>query len=502
VRERPNILLITTDQQSWNARSVAGNAHIATPAMDQLAQLGLTFGRAYSTDPVCAPQRTTWMTGRYSSETGTPFNGGRVHPDLPDLGQLLDASGYRALHAGKWHVDGREVADSFEVLFEGERRVAAGGADIHDGAIAKAVAHFLISDGQDTGDDRPFFLQTHFINPHDICEYLHRFETCHRPNLVEQGLVTEADLPPLPANFDAQPDETVVQLVSRRIDGCLIHDGIRRALERWNELDWRSYIWHYYRYVEEVDRHIALVLDALRASPYADDTLVLFTSDHGESAGSHRMFQKFTLYEESVRVPLIAMSLGTGVPRAGEVDDDHVASGIDIFPTICDYAGIPVPSGTHGRSLRPLIDAPYNPGADDARAVAENWAYIESNYLGRGIVDHRIKYITEYVPNPQDTHLPPNAARNARGREQLFDLRDDPGETRDLAGRADHAPVLEQMRARLLNIEKRLDQRPLTGAEPRVTAQTWSERVHTYWSQQPAGPPMLANPVAPLHETA
>ncbi len=309
---RPNIVLLTTDQQSWDATSFAGNPHVRTPNLDRLLQRCLVFERAYSTDPVCTPQRTTWTTGRYSSETGSPFNEGSLHPDIPDLGAILRESGYKTVHVGKWHVDGRDPGDGFEVLYSGGLPISAGGGQIHDAAIARAAVSFL---GTQAGPD-PFFLQVHFVNPHDVCEYLHARELAPVPNAVDAGLLSEDDLPPLPGNFEYDRDETVIQMVSRRIPDCLIHDGIRRAVKNWSVTDWRCFVWHYYRYVEEVDRHIGIVLDALDPHLEAGNTVVLFASDHGESVGRHQMFQKFTLYEESVRVQLALFDPSVPSPAA------------------------------------------------------------------------------------------------------------------------------------------------------------------------------------------
>ena len=104
---RPNILFINTDQQTWDALSAYGNRWLSTPHMDRLVASGTSFMRSYCTDPVCAPARTSWATGRYTSEAGVPFNGGHLHADVPDLGPLLRAGGYGAGAGGAGHHAGR-----------------------------------------------------------------------------------------------------------------------------------------------------------------------------------------------------------------------------------------------------------------------------------------------------------------------------------------------------------------------------------------------------------
>ena len=139
--------------------------------------------RAYCTDPVCAPARSSWMTGRYSSETGVPHNRGVLHDDLPDLGAHLNAHGFPAYHAGKWHIAGRDVTESFRTLYVGKRRIGAGGGEYYDGATTRSVVEFLTGCGR----REPFFLQIGMVNPHDVCEYGHDFEETPIPDPVAAG---------------------------------------------------------------------------------------------------------------------------------------------------------------------------------------------------------------------------------------------------------------------------------------------------------------------------
>ncbi len=131
------------------------------------------------------------------------------------------------------------------------------------------------------------------------------------------------------------------------------------------------------------------------------NTLILFSVDHGEAHGRHRTFQKFALYEESIKVPMVIASLGDalGIPK-GVTDDDHFISGVDLLPTILDFAAAEIPAAVSGRSLRPLTKG-ENP------TDWPSFAYVESNYWGRAIITGRYKYVTEYRPADTDTHVPP-----------------------------------------------------------------------------------------------
>lgn len=473
--DRPNILFINTDQHTWNAISAYGNAHVQTPNIDRLHANGISFMRSYCSDPVCAPARASWMTGRFTSEAGTPFNGGYLHDDLPDLGRILMAGGYRAIHCGKWHVDGRDVHSSFDVLYFGQRPIGAGGGEYYDAAMTHAVVDFL------TGckDAGPFYLQVGYVNPHDICEYGHNFETKEMPDAIRRGMLNEAELPPLPENFEYDERETVLHRVCRRVDECLIHWPILRATRTWAEHQWRTFIWHHHRFVEKVDGEIGLILTALEQSGHADDTLIIFSVDHGEAFGQHQMFQKFSLYEASIRVPFIVATLGRGlnIPK-GVFDQTHFVSGVDLLPTVCDYAGIDPPEQVRGMSTRPFVEG---------REVAwRDFAFVESNYWGRALIFDRYKYVCEYIPHGDENDLlPPGPDPSRIGLEQLFDLQADPAETRNLAYEAGNRALLMHCRQTMLNFESELERRRVTHARPAQRIGEWAQRIRAHWDAHP-----------------
>ena len=449
---RPNILFINTDQQTWNAISAYGNGHLHTPNIDRLHQNGISFMKSYCCDPVCAPARASWVTGTYTSENGVCFNGGRMHEDIPDIGQVLNANGYFAAHSGKWHVDGRAMRGSFHNLFMGKRDIAACGGEYYDRVSTHAVIDFLDShDGS-----KPFFLQVGLVNPHDICEYQHNHEYKNIPGPVEQGIAGLGDLPPLPANFNYDERETAVQQVFRRGENPVYHGPINRGIRHWTELQWRFMIWNHYRFTEAADRQIGLMIDALQGSKFRDNTLIIFSVDHGESNGSHRMFQKFTLYEESIKVPFIVSDLsGRFVKGKNMFNRENYVSGVDLAPTVFDYAGVEVPKGVQGKSLRPLIEG--------KEVEWRDFAYIESNFWARAIVTDRYKYVMDYRPKAGDEKtklMPPGPDLNSIGSEAIFDLETDPGETENLVGDAGYHEALAGCRNRLFQFEKRLIRRP------------------------------------------
>ena len=432
-RGRPNILFILTDQQHAGMMNCAGNRWLNTPAIDSLAASGMRFQRAYATHPVCVPSRFSLQTGLMPSAVGMRSNQpceGQV--DLTDaqvrgcLGHRLRGAGYETVYAGKIHLPMRMNSIEslgYRLLTRNRRR-----------GLAERCADFLRRP-----HTRPFFLFTSFINPHDIC-YM-AINAARRaggsPSMdnvasrTVEGLLepvrssgdveefVQENCPPLPGNFEIPEGEPE----------CIAMHYVRgfRAYvrEHWGETEWRLHRWAYCRLTEMVDGEIAIMLDALRETGLDRNTLVVFTSDHGDLDAAHRLEHKDVLYEESVGVPLIMSH--PGVIPAGAVDDAHlVSNGLDLLPTLCDYAGAAPPVGLHGSSLRAPAEG----------RNASNWRrfLVAESKHGRMLRTDRVKYCIY---------------ESGANREQLMDLADDPGEMRNLAGLESRRPVLEHHRALL-----------------------------------------------------
>ncbi len=392
---KPNILFIHVDQMHADMISALGNDQLNTPAMDRLVREGYTFSKAYCAMPQCCSSRACWYTGRMSKEHGVVVNGYPIDPDIPDLGQWLRRENYDCVYTGKWHVTGRKLHESFEVL-----QPEHGMGEINDGNVARSAVAYL----QNRRNDQPFFLNVGFLNPHDCC-----FPAMPHggPGKYAFAPAVESDLPPLPGNFNDDYAE----------------NG-QPAIRDWSRRDWQYYIYQYHRMVEMVDAEVGRVMDALRASPYAENTLVVFASDHGDGAGFHAKVSKGFLEEEAFRVPTIAWWPGH-IP-ANVQDSDHLISGVDIPATICDYAGAPpLPQTTIAKSMRPLFE--QGNGAWRDYVVGET----SIGPLSVAIVEERYKSIifTDHT--------------------RLYDLQDDPLEIRDLADDSDHGETLARHRAHL-----------------------------------------------------
>ena len=176
MEQRPNILLITTDQHSAEALGHLGCNDVKTPGMDRLAARGISFTKSYSANPVCCPARASWFTGRHTPENGVVTNGANMVPTMPDLGQWLNKNGYNAYYSGKWHIPGRDVAQSFHHICPDPRNTAETG----DIASTRSAIGFL----QNYSQKEPFFLSVGLLNPHDICSFRTDTYDARRKNAV------------------------------------------------------------------------------------------------------------------------------------------------------------------------------------------------------------------------------------------------------------------------------------------------------------------------------
>ncbi len=420
--ERPNVLFVFTDQQTIRAMSCSGTPGVRTPNMDRLARRGVRFTQSYCTDPLCGPSRSSLVTGRMPHSTGVIYNGDTPDPDIPNVGHLFRRAGYETAWCGKWHLPESYVYDydgipGFDnIPHTRNMRNMYGLGDLTDYLHAMDAVFLLRWEFHKIG--LPWLLAVSLHNPHDIC---------HWTRIPDKPRLNIDDYPPLPENFDVPAAEPYVVRAVRSKDGPG-NTEIARTHD-WDRAWWRAYVQAYYHFTQQVDRAVGLILDALQEGGWIDNTLVIFTSDHGDGAASHRWAAKNCLYDEPTRVPFI-ISFPGRIP-AGEVDRGHLISGLDIAPTMCDYAGIEGPKMV-GRSLRPLFEE-TDPGWRDY-VVSELTVGREAPMRGRMLRGRRYKYCL-YSEGDR--------------RQQLFDMVEDPGEMRNLAGDPSMQDVVGEHRAML-----------------------------------------------------
>ena len=441
--EKPNILFIMTDQQSANMMSCAGNPYLETPNLDRLAEQGIRFTRAYAANPVCVASRFSLLTGRMPSEVGMEDNDGHnnhvpQHILETSLGHLFTNAGYETAYAGKMHLTGSSYENGNEnaMAYGFERYLTPNdraGRDI----TVNACVDFI-----QTPRDKPFLLFASLINPHDICymPLLDWVEAEQRENpfksreaieLVNEILqipdgmsraeFIEQYCPPLPDNFQI-PDQELPSFTTVKQDNYI---GWSRR--NYTEDDWRLYRYLYARLTEVVDQHIGQILHALEEAGLEENTLVVFTSDHGDQDASHQTGLKGFLYEESANIPFIMK--WTNVIQGGQVDSKSlVSNGLDLIPTLCDFAGISLPVPFSGLSVRPIA-------MDEKNVSWREYLVVENNSARLVLFDNTWKYMVDAHTEPFTPHP-----------EMLFNIKDDPGEMHNLSTSSDWLDQLKKGR--------------------------------------------------------
>ena len=419
--ERPNILLVMTDQQSADAMSCRmGNTFLSTPAMDSLAARGVSFTRAYTANPLCIPARMSMLTGQPPHVTGVQVNDLTVPLDgrYRCFGRHFRDGGYETGYFGKWHVPfpAKDPAvNGFDVM----GAIKNNGAD---NEIPAPAAAFITRTRE-----KPFLLVTSFVNPHNICEWA-------RGEEPKDGAVGEPPppdrCPPAVENLAPPRDEADGVLLMRRS----YQNNRLFPVGRFDQDKWRQYRWAYFRMIEKVDAHLAVILAALRDSGQLERTVIVFTSDHGDAQGAHGWNQKTVFYDNVSRVPFLVAGPGTA---RGRVSDRLVNTGIDLLPTLCALAGIETPGGLPGLSLKASAQDPTV--ADPRRYVVA-----ENRMVQGGPVDGRTPELSGRMV--RSARFKYCAYDTGNQRESLFDLQRDPGEMANLAGQAAYRDALAQHR--------------------------------------------------------
>ena len=398
---RPNILFICTDQQRYDALGCYGNSNIHTPTIDGLARDGVLFEHTYVQNPVCAPSRASLMTGQYPGNHGLWANGVALPEHQPLFSKVLADGGYDCGMIGKMHLaacfegrteprldDGfryykwahdpahRSPENDYHLWLASEfperyqQAAANGGRTRHEPAgfdtmpteahysrwASTRAIEFLDGVGK---EDAPFFLWVNFFDPHHPfvapSEYLDRYDPDSLPDPV--GFEGElAAKPPIQGRASAES-----------------YAGFARGFTSYTSREIKEIIAAYYAMVTLIDDEVKRILDRLDALGLADDTIVIFTSDHGEMLGDHQLLLKGPmLYDCAVRVPLI-MRWPEHLP-AGERRSDLV-QWIDLTSTFVELAGLEPTPTAQGMSLLPLARG-------DADAQSRGWALCE--YLDSG----------------------------------------------------------------------------------------------------------------------
>jgi arylsulfatase len=442
---KPNLIVIMTDQQRWDTIRALGHGHMHTPHMDALCGKGVVFRQAVCNGATCIASRASLFTGLYPHNTGVyQFNRWAQHRSW--MHDLSD-SGYYCVNIGKMHVSPRDDAYGFDerVIVEnpsGRASLNGGPEDDwgrqlslhgitgigerhlndpdwhkrlqcvpweHDEALQKDV---FIGNSALAWIDRhrpqsPVFLQIGFTGPHEPYDPLPRHLDLYKDVEIPEPAVRDGDLDGKPPQHKAHQEFFATA-----------HSEARVPLTDASVEEIREMRRHYFASITTIDEKLGQIMEALEAKGYLENAVVVFTADHGDMLGDHRLAYKWLMYEGSVRVPIIVWD--TRKKRTGE--SDALASLIDIGPTLLAAAGLEVPGYLEGRDL--LGDEP-----------APEYVFCEDNYLTM-VRGERYKLV--YYTEQEDIG-------------ELYDLQNDPHEFVNLFDDPAHSAIKAQMKEALLH---------------------------------------------------
>ena len=441
-RSQPNILLIMSDEHNASVTGSYGNRIINTGNLDNLARKGITFDSCYCNSPLCVPSRLSFTAGKYASRVGAWNNHAWLpSPDTPSLQRILNMAGYESYLCGKMHYDrtrlygftqelfksrynqelkdgkcsrrNPDILDSppgISERFEGFHAATQSQVLNHDSQVTRKAEEFLKTR---TPHGKPFFLVCGYYAPHYPLivpqNYLDNYK-----DMVAMPTIPRGHLESLPRNYKHLR-------VAFNVD-----DTPRAVIKDGREL--------YYGLTEWFDEQVGQLLAALGDSPFAKDTVVIYTSDHGENMGEHGMWWKNCMYESSARVPLIVSwpARWKGPQRRTET-----CSLLDLVQTIIKIAGASSPEDWNGDSMLGWLDNKNSEWKDFT--VSEYYGhYVCSGYVMCRLGEYKYVYHTR----PDSNHS---------SETELYNLKTDPGEFNNLARDPKYTDMMVMMFSRIIS---------------------------------------------------
>ena len=465
---RPNIVFIMSDDHAAHAISAYGSRVNETPSIDRLAREGMLFRNTFVTNSICTPSRASILTGTYSHKNGVPvFN--RFDGTQPTVASLLHGAGYYTGMIGKWHLGSDPVGfDRWEILpgqgvYNDPVFYTASGEKTYAGRyVTDVITDLAIAFIRERPKDRPFFLMCHHKAPHREWtpdekhrlmfekrripeaptlwdDYATRTDALHENKQRVADDLTRLDLKLVPPAVLDKPARQS-WLFTKPEEVTIGQDGQQvtlrgEALARWK---YQRYMQDYLACVQSVDDNVGRLLDFLKQSGLERDTIVVYTSDQGFFLGDHGLFDKRFMYEESLRMPFLVR--WPAVVRPGSTAD-AIAVNVDFAPTFLDAAGVKPPETMQGRSLLPLLGGStpadwrtamyyryyHDPGHHDTRA-----------HYGVRTATHKLIYFWR------------------KDQWELFDLRSDPAELRNLYGQPGQEAVTAELKSTLARLRREL----------------------------------------------
>lgn len=482
--DRPNILYIMSDDHAAHAISAYGSrlAEIApTPNIDRLAKEGALFTNAFCTNSICSPSRACVLTGQYDHVNGAFDLAGEVRPGKQMLAIEMKKAGYQTAMVGKWHLKAEPADFDYYCVLPGqgsyhnpEFRIRGdkpwGKNTIKfDGKHSTDAITDITLDWLKTGwnQSKPFFLMHHYKAPHDYFDNAHRYESY----LADVAIPEPETLWKRDARFGS--------LATRGADDELIpHIGTsigprnpRRSYlqdlpklypnefppnynpadfseEKITRLTYNAYLKKFLRCVKGIDDNLGRLFQHLEDVGQFDNTVVIYTGDQGFMLGEHDYQDKRWMYEESQRMPFLVRYPKT--VAAGQ-RFDAIIENVDYGPTMLDFAGAPIPGAVQGRSFKTLLETGTEPDGWKQAAYYRYWMHMAHHdnpgHLGIRTKTHKLIYY--YGCNYDGGYQTPPGW-------ELYDLVNDPHETRNLYDDPGHAALVQQLKGRLRELRARV----------------------------------------------
>lgn len=422
--KRPNIIFILTDDQRWDALGVAGNSIIQTPEMDALARTGTYFKNAFSTTPICAASRASILTGLYERTHGYTFQKPRLKQPYADIiyPKLLKENGYHVGFFGKLGV----VIDADKQYFDQSDFYDRGGSPDRRGyfykKIGKDTVHLTRYTGHQAQEfiknapvDKPFCLSLSFSAPHRHDNAAEQYFWQDKSADLYKNIQIPEPLLGDDEYFNRLPKE--------------VKEGFNRVRWKWRfdtPEKYQQMVKGYYRMITEIDNEIGQIRKQLKQKGIDDNTIIIVMGDNGYFLGDRQLADKWLMYDVSIRIPLIIYD-----PRAKKSSSvDQMVLNIDITKTMLDMAGVTAPKNYQGKSLTPLLvnnKAHLNRNATLIEHLWDNPDIPSSE----AIRTERWKYFRYRLINAP---------------EELYDLKNDPMEKKNLASDIQYAKILDKLR--------------------------------------------------------
>ncbi len=448
---RPNIILIYADQMRYDCMSPAGNPVIRTPHLQRLADEGLTFDNAFAGYPLCCPFRASMMTGKYAQGHGMIQNHFPLRADQEFLGERMTDAGYQTFYVGKWHLEGgpkpgfvppgrRFGFDKFVGFNRGHSYL--GGIFFRDTDQPYRSRRYepdvqtdhlieFIDEARAEAPDKPFLGYVSYGPPHHPNDMPESWRRMYDPGEIPRPVGTLALGEQVRIQTERVKTDCNGIMKAALRSRCAY--GAKKQLEPETEDEQRVFIAEYYAMISSIDHNVGRVLDHLDRLGIADNTMVVFFSDHGDMLGEHGYYcgYKPQGYRAAMQVPLLIRCPGR--VAAGRRTDAMIDVGVDTPVTLIDLAGAEPFNEANGRSFRTVLD-----GGDDHRDMIHYQAFRMDDGI-RG----------EFTPVPERGIRTREwlYVRQPNRRKFLFDQTADPHELDNLVERTGHEPLMDSFDA-------------------------------------------------------